>query len=165
LSGGGGGSGTSSLQAAYDTSGVSIPQIQLSSSNGGLKVYDAATTVGNLLEVKDSTAANLYFAITASATRFNTLDAASGTVLNLGATASPQATSIALNQDTTLAGGHALNFSNTGNGNVIGLVAPTGGGRLCAESASGFSARQSMFAEWFNDGHGAVMGKLRCWWR
>lgn len=123
---GGGGSGTSTLQSAYDTSGVSIPQIQLSSSNGGLKVYDAATTVGNLLEVKDSTATNLYFAVTASATRFNTLDAASGTVLNLGATASPQATSIALNQDTTLAGGHALNFSNTGNGNVIGLVAPTG---------------------------------------
>jgi len=123
---GGGGSGSTTLQSAYDTSGVTIPQIQLSSSNGGLKVYDAATTVGNLLEVKDSTAANLYFAITASATRFNTLDAASGTVLNLGATASPQATSIALNQDTTLAGGHALNFSNTGNGNVIGLVAPTG---------------------------------------
>lgn len=124
--GGGGGGGSASLQDAYNTSGTATPQIQLSATNGGLKIYDASTSVGNTLSVSDSTGGNLYFAVTSSGVKANIIDAASGTVLYLGATASPQATSIILSQDTTVAANHVLNFANGGNSNLISLTAASG---------------------------------------
>ncbi|HVS59011.1 MAG TPA: beta-propeller fold lactonase family protein [Candidatus Saccharimonadales bacterium] len=54
------------LQDTYNNSGTTNPQIQLSSTNGGLKVRDASSTVGNILQVQDSTGAATYFAVTSS---------------------------------------------------------------------------------------------------
>ena len=63
---GSGGGGT--LQDAYDGSGTDDPQIQLSNTNGGIKIRDASSsTITNLLQIQNSNATASYFNLTASA--------------------------------------------------------------------------------------------------
>jgi hypothetical protein len=52
------------LQNAYDNSAATNPQIQLSSTNGGLKIRDASSTVGTLFALQDSTGTTSYLAVT-----------------------------------------------------------------------------------------------------
>jgi len=56
----------STLQDGYNASGATDPQIQLSGANGGLKIRDAASTVGNIFQLQNSAGTVTYFAVTST---------------------------------------------------------------------------------------------------
>jgi hypothetical protein len=58
----------STLQTSYNGSGLTSPQIALSSANGGIEIQDASTTVGNLFTISNSGGATTYFGVTAGGT-------------------------------------------------------------------------------------------------
>jgi hypothetical protein len=100
-----GGGVSPTLQNVYDNSGASNPQIQLSATNGGLKIRDASTTVGNIFQIQDSAGTSTYFAVTASGIQATSLDTPASGVLSIGTT---NATAINLNQNVTVAAGKTL---------------------------------------------------------
>ncbi len=105
-------SGGVTLQNAYDNSGSTNPQIQLSNANGGLKIRDAATsTIGDLLDISNSTGATHYFEVTSS--QVNT----SG-VLNVNGT---NASSIAGQLNLTHAGTGLAVTNNATVGGSLGV--------------------------------------------
>ena len=56
--------GASSLQAAYDGSGTTNPQIALSATNGGIKIRDASGGVsGNMLQLQNSAGTVTFFGV------------------------------------------------------------------------------------------------------
>lgn len=60
--------GGTSLQQAYNSSGIANPQITLSSTNGALKVYDAATPIASLLNIANNAGTTNYLRVFNSVT-------------------------------------------------------------------------------------------------
>lgn len=81
---GGGGSGTTTLQAAYDNSGAN--ELTLDAIRGGLSILDNATPLaGNLFEIKNNAGSTTYFGVgSAGATSANTLTISSGGLVATG---------------------------------------------------------------------------------
>ncbi len=73
----------STLQQSYNSSGAANPQILLASTGGGVKIQDAATSVGgNLFSVANNGGTANYFAVTTSGvSTAGTLSVNSGTVV------------------------------------------------------------------------------------
>ncbi|MCA9324613.1 right-handed parallel beta-helix repeat-containing protein [Candidatus Saccharibacteria bacterium] len=103
-----GGGSAGSLQDAYDNSGTANPQILLSGTNGGLKIRDASSTVGNIIQVQDNGGTTNYFTVTASGITANSLDAATAGTLTLGGT---NTSSISLADSATLAASKTITFT------------------------------------------------------
>jgi len=51
------------LQGAYDSSGITNPQILLSNTNGGIKINDASTPLGSMFQLHNNAGAFNYFAV------------------------------------------------------------------------------------------------------
>lgn len=63
------GTDASGLQSAYNNSGTTDPQIQLSNTNGGIKIRDASSsTITNLLQIANSGGTVSYLTVTSAAT-------------------------------------------------------------------------------------------------
>jgi len=146
---------TTTLSDAYTNSGTTDPQIQLSNTNGGLKLRDASSsTITNLFQIQDSAGSSTYFKVTSSATTVGTLVGTTAVQAPLiqtadGATAS---TAITLRSGTTT-GGSALSTgsvtiasgdgsgTNTSSGNVsIDSGAKTGTGTTGSITIAGTNA-------------------------
>jgi parallel beta-helix repeat protein len=102
-----GGGVAPTLQDAYNNSATTTPQIQLTTGNGGLKIRDASTTVGNILQIKDSTGTTTYFAATATGLQAAALDTVTAGTLTLGGT---NATGITLSKNVTVAAGQYISL-------------------------------------------------------
>ncbi len=82
-----GAGGGGSLQGAYDTSSTTDPQIQLSATNGGIKIRDGSTPVtGNLLQLQNNAGTATYLGI--SATTFTLQDSSGNNALIFDSTTS-----------------------------------------------------------------------------
>jgi hypothetical protein len=82
------GGGSSSLQAAYNTSAGATPSIQLSNTFGGITVRDAASsTIGDLFAIQNNGGTKNYFSV--SATGF-LVQNASGNALQLLSSGTPE---------------------------------------------------------------------------
>jgi fibronectin-binding autotransporter adhesin len=117
---GGGGSGTETLQDAYNLS--TSPELTVNSSNGGLTIRDSTTGIGgNLLEVQNNAGSTTYFDATASGIDVTgNVNITSG-VINIGGS---QISSANLSNDSSL-----THQGDLFNGNSE-LVQTTAGGAL-----------------------------------
>lgn len=100
-----GGGVAPTLQDVYNNSGATDPQILLSGTNGGLKVRDAATTVGNIVQVQNSAGNATYFAITNSGAVAANFNATTGYSVNGTAGASVTCSSTEFLQSQVVTGG------------------------------------------------------------
>ena len=89
---GGGGSGTETLQDAYNLS--TNPELTVNSTNGGLTIRDSSGGIGgNLLEVQDNTGSTTYLAVTNSGiSTSGTVTVATGQTYNVGSSTGQSST-------------------------------------------------------------------------
>jgi parallel beta-helix repeat protein len=102
-----GGGVAPTLQDAYNNSSTTNPQIQLSTGNGGLKIRDASTTVGNIFQVQNSGGTSTYFAVTVNGLQAASLDTTAAGTLTLGGT---NATAITLADNVTVSAGQYISL-------------------------------------------------------
>ncbi|HSX15484.1 MAG TPA: hypothetical protein VLF40_01715 [Candidatus Saccharimonadales bacterium] len=83
-----GGGGSPTLQDTYNNSATTNPQIQLSNTNGGLKIRDASSSsITNLLQVQNSAGNTTYLAVTTTGIQAPGIDSVSGSLAVGGTTA------------------------------------------------------------------------------
>jgi hypothetical protein len=130
------GADANGLQAAYNNSGTTDPQIQLDNTNKGLKIRDAASsTITNLLDIADSAGTTHYLQVTSAASTF-------GGNISLTSTGAAGTRTISVaTQTASNTAGDALNVTGaTGNGSGTGgalaLAAGAGGATGAGGAAS-----------------------------
>jgi hypothetical protein len=122
------------MQDTYGNSATTDPQIQLSNTNGGLKIRDASSsTITNLFQIQNSAGSSTYFAVTNAGIKTNSIEAASGSTIaigtsntahtiNIGTGTGVQAVTVGSTDSssgTTIQGGSGgIKLSSSGNGGI-----------------------------------------------
>ena len=129
-----GGGVSPTLQNVYDNSGSST-QIQLSSGHG-LTLKDAASTVGNILQIQNSAATSTYFAVTSSGAVAANFNATTGYSVNGTAGANVTCSGGQFLQNQIVAGGIVTGGTCAAASNGVTAIGSLDGGTANATGAT-----------------------------